>query len=87
MTYRIDPAIVRAHLVTSWNSNGMTNDVLRYSMDVVDALVREERERLLKILFDNDIIRRCGVTDKLVAFQSDGEHVVYISELEQGAEQ
>jgi hypothetical protein len=65
----------------------MTNDVLRYSMDVVDALVREERERLLKILFDNDIIRRCGVTDKLVAFQSDGEHVVYISELEQGAEQ
>ncbi len=84
MTHRIDPAIVRANLVTSWNSTGMTSDVLSYSIDVVDALVREERERLLKILWDNDIIRRCGVTDKLVAFQSDGEHVVYISELEQG---
>jgi hypothetical protein len=45
---------------------------------------KQERERLLKILFDNEIIRRCGVTNKLVAFQSDGEHVVYISELEQG---
>lgn len=43
-----------------------------------------ERDRLLKILFDNEIIRRCGVTNKLVAFQNDGEHVIYISELEQG---
>jgi hypothetical protein len=65
----------------------MTSDVLSYSLDVVDALVREERERLLKILWDNDIIRRCGVTNKLIAFQTDGEHVVYVSELEQGAEQ
>ena len=87
MTHRIDPAIVRANLVTSWNSTGMTSDVLSYSLDVVDALVREERERLLKILWDNDIIRRCGVTNKLIAFQTDGEHVVYVSELEQGAEQ
>jgi hypothetical protein len=49
-----------------------------------ERAVQRERERLLKILFDNDIIRRCGVTNKLVAFQSDGEHVVYISELEEG---
>jgi len=45
---------------------------------------QRERERLLKILFDNEVIRRCAVTDKLLAVQSDGEHVVYISELEQG---
>jgi hypothetical protein len=49
-----------------------------------ERAVQRERERLLKILFDNDIIRRCGVTDKLVAMQTDGEHVIYISELEQG---
>jgi hypothetical protein len=50
-----------------------------------EKAVQRERERLLKILFENNIIRRCGLTDGLVAFQTDGEHVVYISELEQGA--
>lgn len=41
-----------------------------------------ENERIIKLLLEQNIIRRCGATDKLVAFNTDGTEVVYIKNLE-----
>jgi hypothetical protein len=41
-----------------------------------------ERTRIINLLFDLDVIRRCGATDKLVAFDTNGEKVVYLTGLE-----
>jgi hypothetical protein len=46
------------------------------------AGVAAERKRIIDLLLDQNIIRRCGATDKLVAFNTDGTEVVYIKELE-----
>jgi hypothetical protein len=41
-----------------------------------------ERSRIINLLIELDVIRRCGATDKLVAFDTNGEKVVYLNGLE-----
>jgi hypothetical protein len=41
-----------------------------------------ERSRIINLLLELDVIRRCGATDKLVAFDTNGEKVVYLNGLE-----
>jgi hypothetical protein len=47
-----------------------------------DTGVIAERSRIINLLLDQNIIRRCAATDKLVAFNTHGTEVVYIKELE-----
>jgi hypothetical protein len=47
------------------------------------AGVKTERERIIKLLTDLNVVRRCGATNKLVAFDTDGEQVLYLTGLEQ----
>jgi hypothetical protein len=47
------------------------------------AGIKTERERIIKLLTDLNVVRRCGATDKLVAFDTDGEQVLYLTGLEQ----
>ena len=42
-----------------------------------------ERIRIINLLLDQNIIRRCAATDKLVAFNTHGTEVVYIKDLEE----
>lgn len=44
---------------------------------------KAERKRIIELLLDQNIIRRCAATDKLVAFNTDGTEVVYIKDLEE----
>ena len=41
-----------------------------------------EQVRIINLLLDQNIIRRCAATDKLVAFNTHGTEVVYIKGLE-----
>jgi hypothetical protein len=41
-----------------------------------------ERTRIINLLLGLNVIRRCGATDKLVAFDTNGEKVVYLTGLE-----
>lgn len=41
-----------------------------------------ERNRIIDLLLEQNIVRRCGATNKLVAFETTGEEVVYIKDLE-----
>lgn len=49
---------------------------------VIQAAIELERERIINLLLEQNIIRRCGATDKLVAFDTNGEKVHYIKDLE-----
>ena len=42
----------------------------------------DELERIINLLFDLNVIRRCSATDKLVAFDTNGKKVVYLTGLE-----
>lgn len=42
----------------------------------------EEQKRIIKLLMDLNVVRRCGATNKLVAFNTDGDKVVYLTGLE-----
>ena len=44
--------------------------------------VEVEQSRIINLLLDQNIIRRCAATDKLVAFNTHGTEVVYIKGLE-----
>lgn len=46
----------------------------------------KERERIIQELLDQNIIRRCAATNKLVAFNTHGTKVVYIKNLEVDSE-
>ena len=48
----------------------------------LDEAVKAERERIIKLLTDLNVVRRCGATDKLVAFDTNGEEVVYLTGFE-----
>jgi hypothetical protein len=41
-----------------------------------------EQKRIIKLLTELKVIRRCGATNKLVAFDTNGENVVYLTGLE-----
>jgi hypothetical protein len=43
---------------------------------------REEQQRIINLLLDLNVIRRCAATDKLVAFDTNGENVIYLTGLE-----
>ena len=43
---------------------------------------RGEQERIIKLLTDLNVVRRCSATGKLVAFNTDGDKVVYLTGLE-----
>ena len=42
-----------------------------------------ERERIIALLLELNVVRRCRDTDKLVAFDTDGVKVLYLTGLEQ----
>jgi hypothetical protein len=42
----------------------------------------EEQQRIINLLLDLKVVRRCAATDKLVAFDTDGEKVLYLTGLE-----
>jgi hypothetical protein len=43
---------------------------------------RSERERIIKLLLDLNVVRRCAATNKLVAFDTNGKNVLYLTGLE-----
>ena len=43
---------------------------------------REEQERIIELLTELKAVRRCSATDKLVAFDTNGENVIYLTGLE-----
>ena len=45
--------------------------------------VEVEQSRIINLLLDQNIIRRCAATNKLVGFNTHGTEVVYIKNLEQ----
>ena len=42
----------------------------------------KEQQRIINLLLDLNVIRRCAATNKLVAFETNGERVVYLTGLE-----
>jgi len=47
-----------------------------------EQAIREEHDRIIKLLTDLNIIRRCAVTNSFVAFTHDREKVVYLTGME-----
>jgi len=43
---------------------------------------REEQKRIIDLLLDLNAVRHCAATDKLVAFDTNGENVIYLTGLE-----
>jgi len=43
-----------------------------------------EQKRIINLLLDLNVIRRCAATNKLVAFDTNGEQVIYLTGLETG---
>jgi len=41
-----------------------------------------EQQRIINLLLDLNVVRRCGATNKLVAFNTDGKEVIYLPGLE-----
>ena len=44
--------------------------------------IKREQERIINLLLDLNVVRRCAATDKLVAFDTNGEKVMYLTGLE-----
>ena len=47
-----------------------------------ERAVQLEQERIINLLLELNVIRRCGVTNKLVAFDTNGEKVIYLTGFE-----
>ncbi len=45
---------------------------------------REEQERIINLLLELNVIRRCAATNKLVAFDTNGKNVLYLTGFENG---
>jgi hypothetical protein len=43
---------------------------------------REEQDRIINLLLDLNVVRRCAATNKLVAFDTNGENVIYLTGFE-----
>ena len=50
--------------------------------DVRKASHLEEQKRIIDLLSNLNVIRRCSATNKLVAFDTNGENVIYLTGLE-----
>jgi hypothetical protein len=44
----------------------------------------EEQERIINLLLELNVIRRCAATNKLVAFDTNGKNVLYLTGFENG---
>ena len=50
--------------------------------DVRKAGKTEEQKRIIDLLLKLNVIRHCSATNKLVAFDTNGENVIYLTGLE-----
>jgi hypothetical protein len=63
----------------SWTESEKLNE---WILRAYDNGKREEQERIIKLLTDLNVVRRCAATNKLVAFDTNGEKVLYLTGLE-----
>lgn len=47
-----------------------------------ERAVEREQQRIINLLLDLNVVRRCAATNKLVAFDTNGEKVLYLTGLE-----
>jgi hypothetical protein len=43
---------------------------------------KAEQKRIINLLLDLNVVRRCGATNKLVSFDLNGEKVIYLPGIE-----
>jgi hypothetical protein len=48
----------------------------------IEQGVKQEQQRIIELLFELKAIRRCSATNKLVAFDIDGQKVIYLNGVE-----
>jgi hypothetical protein len=63
----------------SWSESEKLNE---WILRAYENGKREEQERVINLLLELNAIRRCSATDKLVAFDTNGENVIYLTGLE-----
>jgi hypothetical protein len=63
----------------SWTENEKLNEWIERAYENGK---REEQQRIIDLLVELKAARRCAATDKLVAFDTNGENVVYLTGLE-----
>jgi hypothetical protein len=62
-----------------------TDDMAYFYQQLADgrkAGQAEEQKRIIDLLLNLNAVRRCGATNKLVAFDTNGENVIYLTGLE-----
>lgn len=47
-----------------------------------ERAVEREQQRIINLLLQLNVVRRCAATNKLVAFDTNGEKVLYLTGLE-----
>jgi hypothetical protein len=63
----------------SWTDNEKLNEWIERAYENGK---REEQQRIIDLLVELKAARRCAATDKLVAFDTNGENVIYLTGLE-----
>jgi hypothetical protein len=63
----------------SWTENEKLNEWIERAYENGK---REEQQRIIDLLVELKAARRCAATDKLVAFDTNGENVIYLTGLE-----
>jgi hypothetical protein len=63
----------------SWTENEKLNEWIERAYENGK---REEQQRIIDLLVELKTARRCAATDKLVAFDTNGENVIYLTGLE-----
>lgn len=63
----------------SWTENEKLNEWIERAYENGK---REEQQRIIDLLVELKAVRRCAATDKLVAFDTNGENVIYLTGLE-----
>jgi hypothetical protein len=63
----------------SWSESEKLNE---WILRAYENGKREEQQRIINLLLEINAVRRCGATNKLVAFDTNGENVIYLTGLE-----
>ncbi len=63
----------------SWTENEKLNEWIERAYENGR---REEQKRIIDLLVELKAARRCAATDKLVAFDTNGKNVIYLTGLE-----
>jgi hypothetical protein len=63
----------------SWTENEKLNEWIERAYENGK---REEQQRIIDLLVELKAVRRCAATDKLVAFDTNGKNVIYLTGLE-----